>query len=329
MQTAQNPPWASRVYKSNCVSIRAIASREGLPLPIESGECGIGQEYGQGHYGVVYPTEDPNVVFKITTDESEGHFIALSQKLAEQGVAPKGIVKYYGVFGIPGQHRGRPIFILWRESASAVGRVIPKMCGSNVVFSRPDPLQYPLCREAQEFELFIRAWLELGRKIREITVNRAKGGFFRPDAPSADTYWPWVKEQVDKMHDADGPDVYDLATQYLDRTRKFYRQHSQGGLYPGDFLKHYSRNPNRLAIFLSMADAVAQEMVNSNVSYIVGECLKEYLDAGVFMADVHMGNVGFVTRQDNDFPNGMPVITDPGHVILLKEELKAVTVEAI
>jgi hypothetical protein len=76
------------------------------------------EEFGCGHYGCVMPTDDPEVVCKITSDAAEAVFVAAALSL---GSFPEGIVKYFGVFELPGEHRKRKTFILWREAATSVG----------------------------------------------------------------------------------------------------------------------------------------------------------------------------------------------------------------
>ena len=80
------------------------------------------EEYGCGHYGCVFPTSDPEVVCKLTSDPTEAFFVAAAMSI---GTFPEGIVRYYGIYQIPGaQHRGRPLFVLWREEATEVGTVL-------------------------------------------------------------------------------------------------------------------------------------------------------------------------------------------------------------
>jgi len=74
-------------------------------------------EYGCGHYGCVYPTYDPEVVMKVTTDETEAEFAA---DLAATLVRPICVI-YRQVVALAARHKKRAVHLLWRESATHVG----------------------------------------------------------------------------------------------------------------------------------------------------------------------------------------------------------------
>ena len=74
------------------------------------------KEYGCGKYGCVFPTLDPKVVMKVTTDDTEAEFAAT---LANTLVRPI-CVRYQMVVALIGEHGGRPISLLWREAADHV-----------------------------------------------------------------------------------------------------------------------------------------------------------------------------------------------------------------
>lgn len=77
---------------------------------------GIMEPLGCGSYGCVYATGDPRWVFKVTTDKSEAHFIALLEHLS---LAFPGVAAYGGVYLLPGG--ARPTYALWREAATVIG----------------------------------------------------------------------------------------------------------------------------------------------------------------------------------------------------------------
>lgn len=74
-------------------------------------------KYGCGKYGCVFQTNDPNVVLKVTTDVTEAEFAA---HLAGTLVRPV-CVHYFSVISMNMKHQGRPVYLLWRESANHVG----------------------------------------------------------------------------------------------------------------------------------------------------------------------------------------------------------------
>lgn len=119
-----NPPWVTDLvagyydileakvppaWLPKLEDVRTSRSRKSLTAHVN--------ELGCGAYGCVLPTLDPKVVLKITTDETETHFAATwSDKL----VAPV-VVKYYMVVSLSERHDGRPVNLLWRQSAEHVG----------------------------------------------------------------------------------------------------------------------------------------------------------------------------------------------------------------
>lgn len=76
-------------------------------------------EYGCGAYGCVYPTLDPGIVMKVTTDDTEAEF---AEKFANS-LPVKICVVYHAAIRLSVEHEGQPVFLLWRESAQEVGNV--------------------------------------------------------------------------------------------------------------------------------------------------------------------------------------------------------------
>jgi hypothetical protein len=97
-----NPPWANRLLNDNW---KAIASevRDQSWLPVETAGSVEGRrkfgELGCGHYGCVFATSKPGIVFKISTDASEVEFVKAAMKL---GTWPTGIVRYEAVLDLSG-----------------------------------------------------------------------------------------------------------------------------------------------------------------------------------------------------------------------------------
>jgi hypothetical protein len=76
-------------------------------------------EYGCGAYGCVFPTYDPSVVMKVSTDDTEAEFAA---NLAATLVRPI-CVRYHEVMALAQKHNRRQVYLLWRESADHVGQM--------------------------------------------------------------------------------------------------------------------------------------------------------------------------------------------------------------
>jgi hypothetical protein len=105
MADAVQPAWYPRLD-----SVKATSSDQ------ITGEV---HEFGCGKYGCVYPTHDPNIVVKVTTDSTEAEFAAhLSQDL----VRPV-CVAYHTVISLDRRYKNRPVYLLWREAAYKVGRI--------------------------------------------------------------------------------------------------------------------------------------------------------------------------------------------------------------
>ena len=114
-------PWIDRTASALWSRIVA-ASPKPEWVPRQEGSRGSKvhvEELGCGHYGCVMPTNDPEVVCKITSDVTEATFVVAAATL--RGEPPEGIVRYLGIYQLPEKHRGRDTFILWREAALSVG----------------------------------------------------------------------------------------------------------------------------------------------------------------------------------------------------------------
>ena len=120
------PPWVKNALNAYWDRISAAAPRHRkqpvMPVPIRTSKQGV-RSFGQlgcGHYGCVMHSTKPGVVVKVTSDESEAAFITASKKLSHE---PYGMVRYFKIREVPTQHRGRRVFVIWREEVYDVGFV--------------------------------------------------------------------------------------------------------------------------------------------------------------------------------------------------------------
>lgn len=88
-----------------------------------------------------------------------------------------------------------------------------------------------------------------------------------------------------------------------------------------DRTERYARN-NSPGKNLAAAVRMAEKMSHDPVGYAVGDAIDYYLSQGVLLSDIHDGNLGWVTRGDEE----VMVITDPGQVVLLKSKWEKVRV---
>jgi hypothetical protein len=233
------------------------------------------REYGCGHYGCVMPTAVEGLVCKLTSDISEARFVAASLAMDEE-VA--GIVNYKKLFALEGQqHRKRPLFMLWRDEAWNVGFLqrLPLYIGPESHFKMAE--RYNIMpgqiRSLREGEKYLGDFLDTARDVRDKLTNVFKK-MSREEALGA-------VAQAFENYRYDDPSERNV--------------------------KHY-RGIDRIGVGLARCMYLAEMMANTDVIYPVGSALEHYLDNGILMADVHLGNIGLDEERHL-------IITDPGHVI--------------
>ena len=278
-------PWVDRTLGKIWPRLEAIAPADAMPVP---GEAGF-EEYGCGHYGCALPTEAPNIVLKLTTDESEARLVSfLRSPFARNNVRTEGIVEYYDVVRVEGaSYRRRPLYAIWREEAISVGAPIQQRLS---VYSGED---WPkLVIDFKELASILQWYIKPGK---------------------AD----W-KKRLDKV----------LALrEWASRVAEW------GDLHRGNEWNYKTRygswhnNPYRSAWALQQCEWIAQNMSETPDVYLIGETLDDLLEVGILLADVHINNVGQVVRADYDDP--VWVITDPGHALVLDDELEFPEVESV
>lgn len=198
------------------------------------------------------------------------------------GEWPTGIVRYRAVFDLPGMFRGRPVFAIWREEAFDIGQVHEH---------NADP------HSKREFEQYHSAYRHAATYVREVSV---KPGFAAKLAEAkAHEDWAWGNVIWE-----DGGSPSSSSWGAPRRPPKF---------------KSYPANL-RLAAALRICAICFELMENTNYAHEVGSALGFYLDQGILLADVHMMNIGQVTRDDGAGygPQTYTVITDPGHAVFLR-----------
>lgn len=75
----------------------------------------------------------------------------------------------------------------------------------------------------------------------------------------------------------------------------------------------YNKPPVDIAFRKIILDQISEVMANTHCGYLVGDALNFYLNRGMVLADVHLGNIGELTPPD--FSSWELVITDPGHMV--------------
>jgi len=260
MTDLASTPWVDRAANATWARIVA-ASPYPAWVPLHTTKRGgkiTVKEYGCGHYGCVMPTDDPEVVCKITSDATEAVFVAASATLGEP---PEGIVRYHGIYELDAKHRDRRLFVLWREAATEVG--LPK--GHFVSQGQ---------RSYEELQIS-NLWRALGHfkdaaaSVRD-SLKRSADPFALIAESKRFEEWAWSRSReidVDRVIGAAIPRIL------------------------GPF-----RGAQRLALALLLCDLIAENMENTTGCDLVGSALRYYLGEGILLADVHANNVGKVER---------------------------------
>jgi hypothetical protein len=215
-------------------------------------------ELGCGAYGCVLPTDDKDVVLKVTTDATE--FGLVSKILPEIGGAPEGLVRYYAWAELDGKVRiakgEHAAYALWRESASDIGDLGEKLieAARTAGTSRRGALRpYELLSEQQ-------------RAATEAYAMLAR-------APNPDRLY------MEAIHHHDVSVDVPLAKPGLPE------------IYAA------SAPPARaLALLINYFRACVAELATGGDLAMVGSALLHMFDRGILVADVHTENVGRVKR---------------------------------
>lgn len=285
----ENPAWLNRAMAKSFDDLQATYPPEWLPVitaphATRGGEMAVDfQELGCGAYGCVLATHDPAVVMKLTSDPSEIDFV----EMAGPWGWPPGITAYFGTERLEGSYRiskkipPQPLAILWRESATHVGKIDePKKVG--------DGAGVLAVGERKLGTLLMEHVYDTGAPVFKILMTAE-------DAPELEREAFAVRA---KARDA---------VQLLDPKHPKFEARIGDAIGDGD-------EAWELAVYIEGYRRVAAAMLESAVAG-VGSTLLFYLSHKLVMADLHNGNIGVVER------DGSPAwaITDPGNIVVLAQ----------
>lgn len=291
----ENPAWLNRALAKNFDALASQFPPEWQPK-IKSpktnskGEVVVNfRELGCGAYGCVLETFDPDVVIKVTTDESESEFV----QMAAQWGWPAGITKYYGYETLLGKYRlsrrrtPRTAALLYRESATDVGRLgSDEALGIDQITGRR--------ARADAAVLAQSIWDSGERLLKTMEAWRVDGGELPALFTAAERKRSNAKIILRGMDPLDDKFWGELNLDLKDKG-----------------------NPDDLAVALALeAYTVCMHAMVANAALgTVGKTLLFYAARGLVFADLHQGNFGVCQR------DGRPtwVITDPGNIVVLKE----------
>lgn len=224
-----NPAWTTGVIARAFETIEDAVPPNLLPrltdvVPYKGAISAQAHEYGCGAYGCVFPTLDPGWVMKITTDDTEAMFAA---KVANDLSWPI-CVKYGKVIRLAEEHKDMTVFLVWRESANEVGRIV-EVLDDKYGSARGDHAQHMLNAQHEAAQTAFR-------RIHKLMTSK---GRLRSGVSSGDLAMlkrladQWRDTWQDILDDEDLTDWHDLATGVIsvyDRDHVFF-----GDLHQGNF----------------------------------------------------------------------------------------------
>lgn len=292
-----NPEWFDKAMKK----LWRKLEKKNLPMPVPEPDEWEFEELGCGYYGCVVDTEDDNVVFKVTSDESESEFVKVAMKLAKKDGWPSGITPYYGRvyagnvhFYGPGWARQAESWGLWRMKAINVGL--------------PDTEEMPnyLRKAFENFSLRLYQWKTVSQYLwhmipddQTVLSLDQKRAYKREIEEAYD--WAWDNVTVDMA---------------LGETTHF------GGVRFDQMFQliasmRFETLSVRKAVFWRACELIAETMMHEYLCNNIGEALTYYLENDIVITDLHDKNVGEIWNPDDESET-VWVITDPGQAVVLR-----------
>ena len=270
-----NKPWTDKVILHDWPKVLAFAKKHGLPVPtstLTAKRKPVWEEFGCGVFGCVFPTTDPDVVFKVTSDESEASFILRVAGLRHVNL--DGLVRYDAALPISGARNGHKLLAVWRQEAQMAGQL------------------EDLAKKDKELHHFVRrleqiVWFALG--VKE-TLEKHKE--WERDVLRDVARWLPMTQDALRRH---------IDTLVENKGKQIERWNTRER---NDALE-ISMN---MAAYAFCCDVMSKE---SRLGELVGKTMYDLLRAGILLADVHPGNVGLVNSRWVITDPGRMVIVDP------------------
>lgn len=290
--TPNDTAWIDRTLTAFLPAIEAVAPPGGMPhIRGERGKRFVFAEYGCGNYGCVLPTNS-DYVFKVTSDASEAAFVRAALSL---GHFPAGIVKYAAIYHLEGAtFRKRPLFALWREEATEVGFLLGKSFATDGYTNRIRLESSNLTSNARVGAAALRTWLrnKPGRTVKDIPEETLKWASYELREHSE-----WVEERDPLINSP-----------------------SLGTVLKG------GRGIERAALGFELYKLAVDYMQNNPLMFSIHHAMDFYLDHGIVLADVHLGNIGKVLDEE---AYEAIAITDPGHAVFLDGRYDRLDIEPL
>jgi hypothetical protein len=289
-----NPPWADKIMYANWKQVATFAQKQNLPMPtptLPPSRKISWKEFGCGKWGCAYPTEDPNIVCKLTADMSEAEAttgIAVLQSKPHMD----GIVRYYGIMPLRGKRaavdpntgkseKASSVTLIWREGAQ---------CGASL----PEQAEKAKGKRANDMNA---SWQLLYNSVVAADIGRQIHADARDPATllrETNKLLPGARREAL----ADQDDLLALmGTEYTDFDKKIA----------------YGSGPQGLAYCLASFELICAAIIKVGILDHVAATLLALLRQGILLADVHHDNVCELTRSNGRYW----VITDPGQAVFL------------
>jgi len=289
MAPRKNPEWTNSALTRHWSQIENVVGRKHMPVITErSTRMLIAEEFGSGAFGTVIPTKTNGIVLKVTSDETEARFAAIAMSLNNW---PKGMVRYYAALRLRGRHETRPIYALWREEAFDVGHV------QGWFLRRPDDYTragYRLFHQRLDI-LQLLGWMVV-KEVDPYAGMERRGR---------------AKPSVDRAR------VRTIAAKYRDTLTVSLRDSDE----VEDRVNNIDDLTERTAYALALFEECALRISLEDFAPEIGEAIHSYVQRGVLLSDVHMGNIGRVRRRSG---RSTAVITDPGVTVRLLASLDTI-----
>jgi len=311
----QNPAWTNSAITGHWGRIvkraRELDSEHLAPaqMPSSSVIAREALEYGEGKYGVVFPTGIPGTVAKITSDAMEAEFIQAAMKMASKDGWPTGIVKFDAIYLMDGSHvvkmaggwaQRRPMFFMWREEAYEVGDIAAEHLQLKQATDEPEAA-------------FVR------RRRIEMTIDRLRqcktvGQEARAMVESA---------RSDSAQSGSDREIRTLLEKAQSRRDWAVNNFDMDWLDDPEFYENYDVDgPKHLAILRAAYEVVAKSISRIEVCPEAGKAMHHYCTRGIMLPDIHMNNIGVVERK----ADRIQVITDAGQAIFFDPDHKFGTI---
>lgn len=310
----ENPAWVNRILNEHWDAIEDRIGPELMPTTTRVGRKRRAHEpeLGCGHYGCVLATVGGGLVFKLSSDPSEAAFVAAALSLPASHWPP-GMIRYHDLFEIPGEtHRRRKVYGIVRQEATQVGlQLLPAPSWKEIRQSVPERWVQKYREDSiAEGVRWLMLFKECASRVKEY-IGRQKGA--------------GVLETLEKIRSHES-----LAIRW-----RAHEEPPEDRIAQDRWFKKFDykrpkpfRGAEQAAVDLQRC-AEAAEMMSSSIHFVssIGAALDYYLDQGMLLADVHLGNIGEAEVEWDTGDLGLDmVITDPGHMVPLTPKWLTVNV---